>query len=68
MEVCAGAAGAIHPESAFKFCFENGADFLAVGMFDSQVVEDAIIARRTLAMDEVRERKRPWRARRGSYR
>jgi hypothetical protein len=56
------AAGAIHPESAFRFCFENGADFLAVGMFDFQVVEDVVIARQTLATDEVRERKRPWRA------
>jgi hypothetical protein len=54
------AAGAIHPKSAFEFCFKNGADFLAVGMFDFQVVEDAIIARQTLAMDEVRNRKRPW--------
>lgn len=56
------AAGAIHPESAFKFCFKGGADFLAVGMFDFQVVENAIVARQTLAMDEVRDRKRPWRA------
>ena len=56
------AAGAIHPESAFEFCFENGADFLAVGMFDFQVVEDTIIAREVLARDEIRNRKRPWRA------
>jgi hypothetical protein len=54
------AAGAIHPESAFEFCFKGGADFLAVGMFDFQVVENCIIARKTLAMDEVRNRPRSW--------
>lgn len=56
------AAGAIHPESAFEFCFKGGADFLAVGMFDFQVVENCIVARQTLARDVVRDRKRPWRA------
>ena len=54
------AAGAIEPESAFAFCFENGADFVAVGMFDFQVVEDTVIAREVLARDEVRNRTRPW--------
>jgi len=54
------AAGAIRPESAFEFCFKNGADFLAVGMFDFQIVEDAIVARKILAMDEVKNRARPW--------
>lgn len=56
------AAGAIKPKSAFEFCFKNGADFLTVGMFDFQVVEDTIIARKTLAMNEVKNRNRPWRA------
>ncbi len=54
------AAGSIHPESAFEFCFKNGADFLTVGMFDFQVVEDTIIAKKVLAMEEVKKRKRPW--------
>jgi hypothetical protein len=56
------AAGAIDPESAFEFCFKNGADFVAVGMFDFQVVEDTLVAKEVLAMDEVKNRKRPWRA------
>ena len=56
------AAGAIHPQSAFEFCFKGGADFLAVGMFDFQVIEDTVIANNVLAMDEVKNRQRPWRA------
>ena len=54
------AAGAIHPRDAFQWCFENGADFLCVGMFDFQVAEDATIARKTFA--DAQDRKRPWRA------
>lgn len=37
------AAGAIKPESGFKFAFERGADFACVGMFDFQVIENANI-------------------------
>jgi hypothetical protein len=54
------AAGAINPEQGFKFAFENGADFLCVGMYDFQLVEDTNIALAALA--ESTERTRPWRA------
>jgi hypothetical protein len=54
------AAGAIHPLDGFKFAFEGGADFICVGMFDFQVRENAVIAKRVLSGDVVRQR--PWRA------
>jgi len=44
------AAGAIHPREGFRYAFENGADFVCVGMFDFQVREDAIIAKDILSL------------------
>jgi hypothetical protein len=52
------AGGAIHPEVGFKYAFENGADFVCVGMFDWQVVDDVNIAIDTLA--HLSGRQRAW--------
>jgi len=50
------AAGAIRPESGFKYALENGADFLCVGMFDFQVEQDAALMRSLLPQFQNRER------------
>lgn len=52
------AAGAIPPSRAFKYAYEGGADFICAGMFDFQVREDAIIAKKVLAGQL--NRQRPW--------
>ncbi len=54
------AAGAIHPGEAFRFAYENGADFVCAGMYDFQMVEDVNIALNNLGEDLPRSR--PWRA------
>lgn len=52
------AGGAIHPKDGFKYAFENGADFVCVGMFDFQIVEDVNICIDTL--NNLQNRKRAW--------
>ena len=37
------AAGAIEPQDGFNWAFQNGADFICVGMFDFQIVNDVNI-------------------------
>jgi len=56
------AAGAIHPEVGFKYAFENGADFICVGMYDFQIVDDVNIAMNVLNSDLDHVRSRPWMA------
>jgi len=52
------AAGSIKPKDGFRFAFQNGADFLCIGMYDFQVVENANTA--VGVLDGQLERKRPW--------
>ena len=54
------AAGAIQPEAGFRYAFEGGADFICVGMYDFQLVEDVNIGLSIL--NEPLERQRKWRA------
>ena len=54
------AAGAIHPKVGFPYALKGGADFLCVGMYDFQIVEDCNLALAALA--DAKQRPRPWRA------
>ncbi len=51
------AAGAIEPKDGFKWAYDNGADFICVGMFDFQVVSNVNIAIDCL---KTTTRTRPW--------
>ena len=53
------AAGAIAPQDAFRYVFENGADHSLAGMFDFEIAEDVAIANTILANVK---RSRPWRS------
>jgi hypothetical protein len=52
------AAGAIAPPEGFRFAFRGGADFICVGMYDFQVVEDVNHA--LVALAESQQRPRRW--------
>jgi hypothetical protein len=54
------AGGAIPPGDGFRYAFENGADFICVGMFDFQIVEDVNLTLEALSTAATRSR--PWRA------
>ncbi|OHB79285.1 MAG: hypothetical protein A2V98_06540 [Planctomycetes bacterium RBG_16_64_12] len=53
------AAGAIPPQDAFRYAFENGADFILAGMYDFEIAEDVQIVNATLA--SLPHRIRAWR-------
>jgi len=53
-------AGQIKPQEGFELALRMGADFLCVGMFDFQVVQDVKLTKGILASGIRRER--PWRA------
>jgi len=50
------AAGAIDPKTAFRYAFENGADFICAGMYDFQIVDDVNLACEILSVPIPRER------------
>jgi hypothetical protein len=50
------AAGAIRPESGFRYAFEHGADFICVGMFDFQVEQNVALVKSLLPQFANRER------------
>ena len=52
------AAGAIEPKDGFNWAFEKGADFICVGMFDFQVVED--VNTTIDVLDNLQGRTREW--------
>ncbi|MDR1201908.1 MAG: hypothetical protein LBL58_09820 [Tannerellaceae bacterium] len=52
------AAGAIPPADGIKYGLENGGDFVCLGMFDFNMIQDVNIFNETLA--NLVNRKRPW--------
>lgn len=53
------AAGAIPPQDAFQYAFDNGADHILAGMFDFEIPEDTRIVNEVLTQVN---RTRPWRS------
>jgi hypothetical protein len=54
------AAGAIQPADGFKYVFENGADFICVGMMDFQILEDVDLTKQIVTDIRKNGRARPW--------
>jgi hypothetical protein len=54
------AAGAIRPKDGFPFALKAGADFLCVGMYDFQLVDNVNLFNEIFP--SCQERERPWRA------
>ena len=52
------AAGAIQPKDGFRYAFENGADFICVGMFDFQVIDNVNTVSEILG--DLKHRERKW--------
>jgi hypothetical protein len=52
------AAGAIPPQTAFRYSYLNGADFVLAGMFDYEIDEDVKLA--TEALGRTKDRERSW--------
>ena len=46
------AAGAILPRQGFPYAFKNGADFIAVGMFDFQIKENCELVGRVVRREQ----------------
>jgi len=53
------AAGAIKPKDVFQWAFEQGMDYICVGMFDFQMIDNVNLACNILMGDIPRNR--PWR-------
>ncbi len=52
------AGGAIKPEEGFRYAFEAGSDFICVGMFDFQIIENVNLVSKIL--NENLSRSRDW--------
>jgi hypothetical protein len=57
------AAGALPPREAIRYSFQNGCDFVVVGMYDFQVTDNANVTKQVLVVDKDKlGRTRPWMA------
>lgn len=54
------AAGSIDPAEGFRYAFENGADFIHVGIFDFQMVQDVNHVIDIFNGEMKLKRERPW--------